>query len=176
MNSQRFCVLNQTSIECKYKSLILNLLTMALAFFSQSALAGLPIDAVKISVERIVDGDTIVTAGGTRVRLRGIDTPERDQAYGSNATRALEQMLSQPDLYIEVKDIDRYGRTIGVLYTANGRDLNLEMVCGGHAWWYQKYAPLASKYEECQDTAVEEKRGLWAVEDPITPWDWRRRN
>lgn len=166
---------NQTSIECKYKSLILNLLTIVLVFFSQSVLAGLPIDAVKFSAERIVDGDTIVTADGTRVRLWGIDTPERDQTYGPDSTRALEQMLSQQDLYIEVKDVDRYGRTIGVIYATNGRDLNLEMVCGGHAWWYQKYAPLASEYENCQDTAEKEKRGLWADENPITPWDWRRR-
>ena len=152
---------------------LLGVLTFLL---SQGALAELPISATKFSLERVIDGDTIVTTDDTRVRLWGIDTPERKQPYGSNSTSALLEMLRDRQLYLETKDIDRYGRTVGVIYTANGSEINLEMVCKGHAWWYQRYAPDASDYKECHEGAKESGLGLWADEDPWAPWDWRRRN
>jgi endonuclease YncB( thermonuclease family) len=142
---------------------------------SLSASAEVPSGAVQFSLKWISDGDTIVTTGDNRIRLWGIDTPERDQRYGADATEALTEMLRNEQLYLETKDIDRYGRTVGVIYTTNGSEINLEMVCKGHAWWYQRYAPEASHYEQCQDGAKDSRLGLWAEEDPVAPWNWRRR-
>ena len=142
---------------------------------SLSAVAEVPSDAVQFKLKRISDGDTVVTTEDTRIRLWGIDTPERDQRYGSNATAALTEMLNNQQLYLETKDIDRYGRTVGVIYTADGDEINLEMVCDGHAWWYERYAKRATDYEQCQEDAQRNKRGLWADEDPVAPWEWRRR-
>ena len=70
--------------------------------------------------------------------------------------------------------MDRYGRTVGVIYTADGDEVNLDMVCEGHAWWYQRYARMAINYKKCQENAQRDKRGLWAKEYPVAPWDWRR--
>jgi endonuclease YncB( thermonuclease family) len=143
--------------------------------FSLSAVAEVPSDAVPFKLKRISDGDTVVTTEDIRIRLWGIDTPERDQRYGSDATAALTEMLYNQQLYLETKDVDRYGRTVGVIYTADGNEVNLELVCDGHAWWYERYAERAIDYKQCQEDAQKNKRGLWAEEDPLAPWDWRRR-
>ena len=95
--------------------------------------AGVPEEAKWVKVDRVVDGDTIVLMDKTRVRLHGIDTPERDQPYGKQATRALDGLI-KTKVFVEEKDTDRYGRLVGVLYTAEGLNVNLAMVCSGHAW------------------------------------------
>ena len=142
---------------------------------SLSAIAEVPSDAVQFKLKRISDGDTVVTIEDARIRLWGIDTPERDQRYGSDATEALTVMLHNQHLFLETKDVDRYGRTVGVIYTADGDEINLEMVCDGNAWWYERYARRATEYKQCQEDAQKNKRGLWAEDDPVAPWDWRRR-
>ena len=126
-------------------------------------------------VERVTDGDTIVLADGTRVRLHGIDAPERDQRYGSQATAALGYMVGST-VYVLKVDTDRYGRMVGQLYHATeGYDLNASMVCTGFAWWYERYAPGDELLEGCQDEAREAPKGLWEDGDPMPPWEWRRR-
>jgi endonuclease YncB( thermonuclease family) len=142
---------------------------------SLSAIAEVPSGAVQFKLKGISDGDTVVTTDNIRIRLWGIDTPEREQSHGSDATAALTEMLDNQQLYLETKDVDRYGRTVGVIYTADGDEVNIEMICDGHAWWYERYAKRASDYKQCQQDAQKSKRGLWADESPIAPWDWRRR-
>ena len=95
--------------------------------------AGVPEEAKWVKVDRVVDGDTIVLMDKTRVRLHGIDTPERDQPYGKQATRALDGLI-KTKVFVEEKDTDRYGRLVGVLYTPEGLNVNLAMVGSGHAW------------------------------------------
>ena len=100
--------------------------------------SGIPDEAKYVKVERVIDGDTIVLMDSTRVRLHGIDTPERDQPYGSEATTALKYLV-ETSVYIVEVDTDRYGRTIGQLYhSTEGYDINASMVCAGHAWWYER--------------------------------------
>ena len=136
--------------------------------------AGVPEEAKWVKVDRVVDGDTIVLMDKTRVRLHGIDTPERDQPYGKQATGALDALIETKILVLE-KDTDRFGRLVGVLYTAEGLNVNLEMVCSGHAWWYERYAKLDSDLEDCQESAQGARLGLWGYGEPVAPWAWRRR-
>ena len=84
--------------------------------------------AVEHRVSRIVDGDTVYMKDGTKVRLRGIDTPERDQPYGKQATRNLDKLIGRTVFVVE-RDTDRYGRLVGTLYTPEDVNVNLEMVC-----------------------------------------------
>ena len=124
-------------------------------------------------IAKVIDGDTIKLSDGTRVRLHGIDAPERNQPYGKKATRELTRLIGS-SVYVETTDIDRYGRTIAVLWTSDGVNVNLEMVCRGAAWWYERYARGDTDLRECQESARENNRGLWN-DDPIAPWEWRRR-
>ena len=134
----------------------------------------LPASAVEHRVKRIVDGDTVYMKDGTKVRLHGIDTPERDQPYGKQATRNLDKLIGGKVFVVE-KDTDRYGRLVGVIYTPEGVNVNEAMVCNGSAWWYSRYAKFDSGLRKCQAKAKEEGLGLWADDDPMAPWDWRRR-
>ena len=134
----------------------------------------IPYGAVEHRVKRIVDGDTVYLKDGTKVRLHGIDTPERDQPYGKQATRNLDKLIGRTVFVVE-RDTDRYGRLVGTLYTPEGVNVNLEMVCNGSAWWYSRYAKNNRAMASCQDEAKEAGLGLWADDDPIPPWEWRRR-
>ena len=136
--------------------------------------SGIPDEAKWAKVDRVVDGDTVYIKDGTKIRLHGIDTPERDQPYGKQATRALDGLI-KTKVYVLEKDTDRYGRLVAVLYTPEGLNVNLEMVCGGHAWWYERYARFDSDLEDCQESAQEARLGLWADDDPVAPWAWRRK-
>ena len=53
--------------------------------------------------------------------------------------------------------------------------MNLEMVCDGHAWWYKQYARFDSDLKDCQESAQEARLGLWAYDEPVEPWVWRKR-
>ena len=137
------------------------------------ASAVIPASAELKKIARVVDGDTIELSDGTRVRLHGIDTPEHDQPYGKAATRELSRLL-QRSVYVDATDADRYGRTVAVLWTSSGVNVNLEMVCRGAAWWYERYARTDTKLRECQESARESNQGLWDG-DPMAPWEWRRK-
>lgn len=132
-----------------------------------------PVAAELKGISRIIDGDTIELIDGTRVRLHGIDTPERNQPYGKDATRELNTLLEN-EVYVEVIDVDRYGRTVAALWTSNGTNVNLQMVCRGAAWWYERYARDDAELRECQTAARDGNLGLWDG-DPIEPWVWRKR-
>jgi len=134
-----------------------------------------PDGAMRHEMERITDGDTIVLVDGSRVRLHGIDAPERDQPFGSQATAALGYMVGGTVYVVEV-DTDRYGRMVGQLYHATeGYDINASMVCAGFAWWYERYAKDSELLRDCESEARGSSKGLWSDVEPVPPWQWRRR-
>ena len=91
----------------------------------ESARSGeVPLSAEKHTLKRIIDGDTVELTDGTRIRLHGIDTPERDQPYGKQATRQLDKLLGRT-VYVEEKDTDRYGRVVAVLWSADGTNAKI---------------------------------------------------
>ncbi len=136
---------------------------------------GVPKEAKWVKVDRVVDGDTIVLMDRTRVRLHGIDAPEREQPYGHMATAALEYMVERSVYFVET-GTDRYGRMVATLYhSKDGYDINASLVCAGYAWWYERYAQDDKLLENCQKEAREAPKGLWTEDDAIAPWEWRRR-
>jgi endonuclease YncB( thermonuclease family) len=128
-------------------------------------------------VIKVSDGDTITILDSTqtqhRIRLHGIDTPETKQAYGRAAKAAMSSLVAGKTVGVEVKDTDRYGRTVGVVHV-DGTNANLEMVRRGYAWWYRQYAKSDRGLERAEAQARHERVGLWADPNPVPPWDWRR--
>jgi len=128
-------------------------------------------------VVRVADGDTLSVLDRNnkqhKIRLHGIDTPEREQRYGKAAWDALADMVDGKTVNVVVLGEDSYGRTDGTIYLGE-RNINLAMVAGGHAWWYRYYAPNDRLLAATEEKARAEKRGLWAQADPMPPWDWRR--
>jgi len=133
-------------------------------------------------VVSITDGDTVKilrtdTHIQVKIRLAGIDTPEKKQAFGQKAKKFTASLIA--NRVVEVKPItkDRYGRTVGYIY-CDGEDVNLEIVKAGYAWVYRRYAPKpkskADKYFKCESQAKNRKLGLWADPHPVPPWEWRK--
>lgn len=122
----------------------------------------------RVTLVRITDGDTIrVDAGGReeRVRLIGIDTPERDECYFREATEHLRSLLEERPLTMvrDVSDRDRYGRLLRYLYV-DGRFVNALMVRDGYAS-AATYPPDVAHAPELVAAEREARlagRGLWA--------------
>jgi len=125
----------------------------------------------------IVDGDTI-TISGTKIRLHGIDTPEKDQVCrdagviwkcGYEATEALREWTYTKEVRCVGEDKDKYGRLIAECFV-DGYNLNARLVSEGWALAYRRYS---KKYIPQEDEAKAAKKGMWAGEF-VAPWDWRR--
>tara|TARA_B110000908_G_scaffold130516_1_gene153484 strand:+ start:269 stop:742 length:474 start_codon:yes stop_codon:yes gene_type:complete len=127
-------------------------------------------------VVKIADGDTLTLLTGSnekiKVRLAGIDTPERKQPFGSEAKQALSKLVFQKKALIEVETKDRYGRTVGIVFV-DGQNINYELVRQGMAWVYRKYTNDEILYE-LEAQAKTKKTGLWADAKSIAPWSWRK--
>ena len=129
-------------------------------------------------VVEVVDGDTLQvmrTEGGTiKVRLDGIDCPEKGQRYGKEARRLAHRLSYGRVVLIESRGVGRYGRTIGDVILPGGVNLNHELVRAGACWWYRRYAEENVALKRLEGEAREAKRDLWANPKPVPPWGWRR--
>jgi micrococcal nuclease len=126
----------------------------------------------------VSDGDTIKVlrlGKQVRVRLSGIDCPEKRQAFGKRAKRFTSDLVFAKIVTVKVMDIDRYKRIVGEVILEDGTNLNHALVRAGLAWWYQRYAPGDRTLERLEKDARENKRGLWADPDPTPPWEFRRK-
>lgn len=123
-----------------------------------------------------MDGDTIeVLHNGKaeRIRLNGIDCPEKKQAFGQKAKQFSSSLVFGKTVVVVPSQKDRYTRTVGDVFLSDGVNLSYELVKAGLAWWYRKYSDdviLAALELEAQL----ERRGLWTDPSPIPPWKWRK--
>ena len=131
----------------------------------------------------VSDGDTITVLDAQRVqhkvRLAGIDAPEKAQPFGNRSKESLSELAFNKDVSVETEKLDRYGRSVGKVLV-NGHDVNLVQVERGMAWFYRQYqreqSPEDRKlYDAAEAVAKVEKRGLWRDADPMPPWDYRHR-
>jgi len=133
-----------------------------------------PLFAFSAKVVKISDGDTITVLSGkeqTKVRLYGIDAPEKKQDYGQKSRQFLASLIAGQIVEVEPKGKDRYKRTLGIIYY-KGQDINAQMVLNGYAWAYVKYSRI---YVDHERLAREKKLGLWQSSNPTPPWEWRKR-
>lgn len=119
--------------------------------------------------KRVLDGDTLLLTDGTTVQIWGIDAPEKGQPYADQARSYLNQLTKGRKLTIEVKDTDRYGRVVGKV-----NDIAFHMVRAGLAWHDDYNAPEAEHLNKLMYGARKARRGLWADENPVRPYDFRK--
>jgi len=125
----------------------------------------------------ISDGDTVSVlreGKAVKVRLHGVDTPEKAQAFGTQARKFTSDAAFQQTVTVVVQTTDRYGRLVGDILLPDGRSLNQELVKAGMAWWYRPYAPNDIMLAQLEAEARAARRGLWADAHPIPPWEWRK--
>jgi endonuclease YncB( thermonuclease family) len=137
--------------------------------------------AFRATLHTVFDGDTIdvldENGRSIRVRLSGIDAPERGQPYGLKASESLRRLLSGGALDVEAHSIDRYQRVLAKV-TCAGRDAGLEQIRSGSAWFYPWTDSISQsdrfRYSREEQEARSQHRGLWIDRDAVPPWQFRR--
>lgn len=107
-----------------------------------------------------------------KIRLAGIDAPEKQQAYGVQSKIYLEHLIADKDVSIKVLSCDQYGRYVGKIYL-NGKDINGEMIRSGYAWHYNHF-DSNPVYAGFMLDAQRSNRGLWQEVHPTPPWIFRK--
>lgn len=132
----------------------------------------------------VADGDTISlqTADKVqrRIRLDGIDAPERTQPYSQTAKRSLSAMVYRQQVTAECSRRDPYGRDVCKVL-GNGRDVGLAQIQRGLAWHFKRHTGAQSPddraaYAQAEEQAQAARRGLWQDSSPVPPWEFRAAN
>lgn len=155
-----------------------------LLFFSLWSFVCSLASAEQAVVKRVIDGDTVVLADETRVRLIGIDAPEienrdyahRGEPYGEESKQILKKWIEGKT--VNLKDgpekEDRYHRRLAYLYLEDGFFINLQLVETGAAEAYRKFPhPLQTDFFAAEKRARENSLGLWGIETRERTW-WER--
>jgi endonuclease YncB( thermonuclease family) len=134
-------------------------------------------------VVAVADGDTITVLDATKtqhkIRLAGIDAPEKAQPFGQRSKESLSDLVFNQAVTVETTKRDRYGRSVGTVLV-DGFDANLEQVKRGMAWHYKGYEREQSPqerqdYAKAEEVARGARVGLWKDAQPVSPWDFRHR-
>ena len=129
-----------------------------------------------VKVVGISDGDTFTCINDDnlqlKIRIFGIDAPEKKQAFGNNSKEYLSSLIFGKRISINVQYKDGYGRYIAYVYSPEGKDVSLLMLHEGMAWHFTKY-DNNKVYSDAENVARKAKRGLWSDPSPIPPWDYR---
>lgn len=128
-------------------------------------------------VIRIADGDTITLLDENKqqlkIRLYGIDCPERRQDYGMIARQFTADRCFRQVIRVEIKQADRYGRKVGIVILPNGKNLNKELLKAGLAWHYLSF-DHSKEFADLERSAKQKRRGLWRMNKPVAPWLYRK--
>jgi len=133
-------------------------------------------------VVEVADGDTLTVLDAQKkqhkIRLLGIDAPEKAQPFGQKSKESLSGLAFQKQVQVRSSKQDRYGRTVGQVFVGN-MDVCLEQVKLGMAWHYKTYQREQSPedrmlYDRAESQAREQRVGLWQDPSPIEPSAFRR--
>ncbi len=153
---------------------IISIVFLALALLSYTLISGKDLKGRVVSIQ---DGDTVTLLQGNttyKIRLNGIDCPEKKQAFGNVAKQFTANMVFGKQVKVQYTEKDRYGRYLGTVITADGKNLNKELLKAGLAWHYKQYSDSVV-LAGLEDKARAAKIGLWSDPDSIPPWEFRQR-
>ncbi|MCL2101456.1 MAG: thermonuclease family protein [Fibromonadales bacterium] len=150
------------------RNLAFFLIAASLSFAAEAWVEGIALD--------VYDGDTFkLNQNGQIIKIRvfGIDAPESNQPYGQESGKALRGLIDGRQVRIRIQNKDVYGRTVGEPWLGDSLNISLWMIKNGNAWWYKRYSKKRVDFEEAEAEAKARKLGLWADNNPISPWDFR---
>ena len=133
-------------------------------------------------VIRVTDGDSITVLDNEKaqhkIRMAGIDAPERRQPYGKAARQYLAKLVFKKQVCVGWYKRDKYQRLVGIVRIGS-EDINLKLISAGLAWHYKQYQNEQSnsdrvRYADVQQAAESTNSGLWRDSSPVPPWLWRR--
>jgi endonuclease YncB( thermonuclease family) len=133
-------------------------------------------DSFEAKVKRIIDGDSILVTDSKEVeyevQLEGIDAPELKQDFGKESANALTKLLKDKSVKLTWGSKDTYDRLLAQVYVEDVH-VNMEMLKSGMAWHFKRYNK-SEELAKAEIVAKEAKKGLWAQESPVAPWDFRK--
>ncbi|MCM5681303.1 thermonuclease family protein [Schlegelella sp. S2-27] len=155
-------------------------LSLALAMACACALAHADGQRLEGTVTRVSDGDTLwlriegeePASKPVKLRLEGIDAPERCQPWGSQSAQALTGRVLGRKVQVVLRAQDAYRRWLGSLWL-DGDDVSAWMVSEGHAWSY-RFRRSDGPYARQEREARVRHRGLFSQPDPMQPQVFRR--
>ena len=127
-------------------------------------------------VVKVIDGDTIDILQNkkkTRIRLLGIDSPERGQSFHVKAREFTASLVAGRKVIVHAQSRDQYGRVVGDVYLEDGTHVNAEIVKAGFAWHYRYYSNNEA-LAHVEAEARKQRRGLWQDTHPKPPWEFRK--
>ena len=139
-------------------------------------------DVITGKVVSVADGDTVTVLTPAKkqvkVRLDGVDAPEKAQAFGQKSKQSLYRLVHSKQVTIEFQKKDKYGRTVGKV-VLNGLDVCLEQIKLGMAWHYKQYESEQPKeeretYAQSELAARSMAVGIWKDKNPTPPWEFRK--
>ena len=123
-------------------------------------------EPIKLTVSRVVDGDTFVLNTEDKVRLIGIDTPETDEDYYKEATDRLTKLVLGKEVTLEkdISETDKYGRLLRYVYV-DGKFINEIMVEEGwaEAYPYEPDTKYKTEFASAETEAKNKNLGVWQV-------------
>lgn len=127
----------------------------------------------------VLDGDTIVIRDSgqkRKIRLYGVDCPEKEQKYGPEATAITAYALGGRGIEVIPRETDRYGRSVAVITVGDGQTLQEILLRAGAAWLYPQYCTswVCARWKLVELVARRNGVGLWAEKNPTPPWEWRK--
>jgi endonuclease YncB( thermonuclease family) len=178
--------LNRAGLVVRLRILVFCLLALS------SLAARAATESFEARVVGVADGDTITVLDANnvqrRIRLSGIDAPERGQPFSGRSKQSLRRMVMGKLVRIEWDEMDRYGRLVGKVWVTPAGinctkepcpktlDAGRAQLTVGLAWHYlgrQQAEEDSLAYEFDETEARARRAGLWSESDPIAPWDWR---
>jgi len=117
-----------------------------------------------IVVEKVVDGDTVITPLGT-IRYIGVDAPEKNACGGEEATKKNQELVEGKKVVLEkdIEDKDPYNRLLRYLYLPDGKMVNEILIREGFAkaMAVPPNTRYYSRFKKAEELAREEKKGIW---------------
>lgn len=182
--------MNNRSLSSLHSWIIL----VILSILSITSVYAATIRTVEATIIKVSDGDTVqaVTPEGTKlkVRLYGIDAPEaekgnkktgkiskHEEPFGKEAKHYLSSMIFKKNVRIDIIDIDRYRRMVGVIWLGD-KNVNLEMIRAGMAEAYREYLrePYRKQFIQAEKEAKAIGKGIWSQgESYVRPSEFRKR-
>lgn len=163
---------HRTGFIMRYAGAVAVLLLAGLVFAAPPTV----VEEISGKVIGISDGDTIkvlVNKEAITVRLEGIDAPESGQSFGKKSKEALAELVAGKSVTVKKTGTDKYKRTLGIVILEDV-EVNAKLIEDGWAWHFKKYND-EDRLATLEEAARKAKRGLWADENPLAPWEYRAR-
>ena len=164
------------------KSLRFTLVALAFLIAACAAASAASLSGLHGKVIEVQSGDLLTVQVGTnrqaKVRIKGIDAPEQEQPWSAAAAQHLRELALGRDVTVEYTGVAHDGLIIGYVYLGDA-DLGMQMIRDGVAWSVKDGGVTTvgqdklAMYEECEQLARKERRGIWQDEQPTPPWAWR---